>query len=57
MCGCGEAPRGHATEEAAVEFAELRDSINPETLVDLDETQIAALRSLIRHFAETADAR
>lgn len=57
FCGCGGETRGHATPEAAAEFAEVCERLKPGELVEADDEQLASLHRLIEHFAATADAR
>lgn len=57
LCGCGGETRGHATPEAAEEFAEVCDQLQPGAMADAEDEQLASLHRLVDHFAVTADAR
>lgn len=57
LSSCEPQARGHATPEAAEQFAELMSAITPANLPEWEPEQIDSIQHLIEHFADTADAR
>lgn len=57
LSSCEPQSRGQATPEAAEQFAQIAGTITPAALPEWETEQLDSISKLIRHFAETADAR